>query len=270
MAESMPGPSSEWADWILPVSRKRALQTPVTDGRSVCDIVMLLCPAILMIVKASTPSRPRRVNMVCRNECTTKSSGNFKSSRTLACWWSSDVTRMGLPVFPGNTCSVKDVLKRASNMVRTRAVTRLLPPAPQAETWVFAGFVTAKLIEPTTSAVSLCIGESHVVVTFMATLHSSASVSGSRNGSPTHPRAMAFLIRCHPSGVIAFGPSVGGGERTPNSAKAASIRAVPIPARSYSLSTNIWFTSTGVVWPCSISVDGTNVTSPIRLPQCEA
>src|ERR1035441_10417217 len=44
---------------------------------------MLLCPAILMIVKASTPSRPSRVNMVCRNECTTKSSGNFKSSRTL-------------------------------------------------------------------------------------------------------------------------------------------------------------------------------------------
>ena len=56
---------------------------------------MLLCPAILMIVKASTPSRPSRVNMVCRNECTTKSSGNFKSSRTLTCWWSSDVTRAG-------------------------------------------------------------------------------------------------------------------------------------------------------------------------------
>jgi hypothetical protein len=48
--------------------------------------VMLLCPAILMIVKASTPSRLSRVNMVCRNECTTKSSGNFNRFRTLACW----------------------------------------------------------------------------------------------------------------------------------------------------------------------------------------
>ena len=44
----------------------------------------LLCPAILMIAKASTPSRSSRVNMVCRNECTTKCSGSFRRFRALA------------------------------------------------------------------------------------------------------------------------------------------------------------------------------------------
>ncbi|MGI8990736.1 MAG: hypothetical protein ACR2I2_14310 [Bryobacteraceae bacterium] len=33
-----------------------------------CEIITLLCPAILMMVNASTPASPRRVSMVCRKE----------------------------------------------------------------------------------------------------------------------------------------------------------------------------------------------------------
>ena len=44
--------------------------------------MVLLWPAIFMIVKASTPSKPSLVNMVCRNECTTKSFDIFRRSRT--------------------------------------------------------------------------------------------------------------------------------------------------------------------------------------------
>ena len=50
-----------------------------------CETVALLCPAIFMIVKASAPASPKRVNMVCRNECTTKFRGSLNASRTGLC-----------------------------------------------------------------------------------------------------------------------------------------------------------------------------------------
>ena len=67
-------------------SRSNARSRPSGVGCTYrCDTVTLLCPAILMIVNASAPASPRRVNMVCLNECITKSADSFRALRTSSC-----------------------------------------------------------------------------------------------------------------------------------------------------------------------------------------
>ena len=65
---------------------------------------MLLCPAIRMIVKASTPDSPSLVSIVWRSECRTKSPGKrgrrlplIFGAQMFRCRWFMDVTRYGLP-----------------------------------------------------------------------------------------------------------------------------------------------------------------------------
>lgn len=85
-------------------SRSNARSIPSGVGcRYRCDTVTLLCPAILMIVKASAPAPPNRVNMVCPNECITKSAGSFRAVLTASCWWSRNVPRIGESGFRGAT-----------------------------------------------------------------------------------------------------------------------------------------------------------------------